>query len=76
MPVNFHKDEESVETLRKTLFGEKVSYSINAHLLNRNGKAEGSLVGGNFYADSVSLSGSGEGYGAEGEKNIYPPVAF
>jgi len=38
--------------------------------------AQGSLVSGNFYADSVSLSGSGEGYGAEGEKNIYPPVAF
>ena len=60
MPVNFHKDEESVETLRKALFGEKISYSIAAHPLNRNGKAEGSLVGGNLsllYALEGSKSG-------------------
>ncbi|MEK6615045.1 MAG: LD-carboxypeptidase, partial [Bacteroidota bacterium] len=48
MPINFHKDEKSVETLRKTLFGEKLSYEILQHELNRRGESIGKLVGGNL----------------------------
>src|ERR1017187_3825906 len=60
MPINFSKDEESVETLRKNLFGEEIIYKINSHPLNRKGNAEGELVGGNLsllYAMKGSKSG-------------------
>jgi len=39
---------EAVETLRKELFGEKNSFRIPAHPLNRLGKASGELIGGNL----------------------------
>jgi hypothetical protein len=31
---------------------------------------------GNFYVDGASVSGSGEGYGIPGEKEIFPEVSF
>lgn len=48
MPINFNKDADALETLRKALFGEKISYEIDSHSLNRKGVAEGELVGGNL----------------------------
>jgi muramoyltetrapeptide carboxypeptidase len=59
MPVNFTKNAEATETLRKALFGEMVNYEIETHSLNRKGIAEGELVGGNLsllYALSGSIS--------------------
>ena len=49
MPVNFdstHKN--SLDTLHKALFGEKVEYRTPNNELNRIGKAKGELVGGNL----------------------------
>lgn len=40
--------EEATESLRKALFGEKLSYTIPAHDFNRYGTADGRLVGGNL----------------------------
>ncbi|MFC6998849.1 S66 peptidase family protein [Rufibacter roseus] len=37
----------SWESLRKALFGEKLSYSVKAHPLNRAGSSEAVMVGGN-----------------------------
>jgi muramoyltetrapeptide carboxypeptidase len=51
MLFNFPKDgrnNNAVETLKKTLFGEELSYSFPPHQLNRNGKAQGNLTGGNL----------------------------
>jgi muramoyltetrapeptide carboxypeptidase len=48
MLVNFMSDAESVELLRKALFGEKVFYSVPGHPLDVRGDAEGILVGGNL----------------------------
>jgi muramoyltetrapeptide carboxypeptidase len=48
MPINFTKNKEATETLRRVLFGEKISYEIKAHPLNRKGKANAELVGGNL----------------------------
>ena len=48
MPISFQKDTESVESLRKILFKKKLSYKISSHKLNRKGKAEGIIVGGNL----------------------------
>ncbi len=59
MPVNFIKNEESVETLRKALFGEKLNYEVEVHPLNRKGNAEAELIGGNLsllYALTGSVS--------------------
>lgn len=66
MPINFPKDEESVESLRKNLFGEKISYEINSHPLNREGKAEGILVGGNLSL-LYALKGSKSGISTSGK---------
>ena len=48
MPINFIKNEEAVESLRKALFGEPLSYSFEKHKLNRKGNCKGELVGGNL----------------------------
>lgn len=45
------------ESLRKALFGEKLSYTIPHHSFNKVGKAKGELVGGNLSV-LYSLQGS------------------
>ncbi len=39
---------EAIETFKKELFGEKNSFSIAPHSLNRIGNASGELIGGNL----------------------------
>jgi muramoyltetrapeptide carboxypeptidase len=39
---------DAIETLRKSLFGEKLEYHISANERNKNGKAKGEIVGGNL----------------------------
>jgi muramoyltetrapeptide carboxypeptidase len=59
MPINFDKNPEATETLQKILFGGEKHYEIIPHLYNREGSAEGELVGGNLsllYALSGSIS--------------------
>lgn len=59
MPVNFTKNQEATESLRKALFGEKLNYTLEAHPLNREGNAAAELVGGNLsllYALTGSVS--------------------
>lgn len=50
MPKLFGNEggEESVETLRKALFGEPLNYQIPPHPFNRLGRASGVLTGGNL----------------------------
>lgn len=49
MPKNFKTaTPDSIESLKKSLFGEKIKYSVPAHDLNRKGNASGILVGGNL----------------------------
>lgn len=38
----------AIESFRKSLFGEKLSYTVAAHAFNRSGKVSGELVGGNL----------------------------
>lgn len=59
MPINFEKNKEATESLRKALFGETLNYEIETSTLNRKGTAEGALIGGNLsllYALSGSVS--------------------
>src|SRR6185312_3809812 len=49
MPVNIpDASKYSLDTLRKALFGEELSYQFNPHDLNRTGEATGVLIGGNL----------------------------
>ena len=50
MPILFTRDgsEIAIESLRKTLFGEEISYEAPFHAFNRLGTAEGELIGGNL----------------------------
>jgi len=42
------RDEYSIQTINSALSGTPLDYSIHAHKLNREGVAEGKLVGGNL----------------------------
>ena len=49
MPINFSANtEDSLESLRSSLFGKELSYTISSSPLNRGGQCEGVLVGGNL----------------------------
>lgn len=49
MPINIEKNSnESLETLKKSLFGKNLSYEIPADEKNKSGNATGELVGGNL----------------------------
>ena len=48
MSGTFLKSESSIQSLRKAITGEHLQYEMPAHPLNRSGRAEGLLVGGNL----------------------------
>jgi muramoyltetrapeptide carboxypeptidase len=49
MPISLAKaSPEAIESLRLSLFGQPLKYSIDPHPMNRLGKASGELVGGNL----------------------------
>ncbi|MGI4749261.1 MAG: S66 peptidase family protein [Janthinobacterium lividum] len=48
---------ESLQTLRKALFGEDFNYHFSAEKLNREGEAQGVLIGGNLSL-LLAISGS------------------
>jgi len=50
MPIFFDgkTTPESIESLRKALFGESLEYSSESHHLNKVGTAKGELIGGNL----------------------------
>ena len=58
MPGTFEDaTTESLETLRKALFGEEIGYTYNSDFPNRPGKADGILIGGNLSL-LIALEGS------------------
>lgn len=61
MPLNFtpltEDREDSVESLRRCLFGESISYTFENNEYNRDGQAHGTLIGGNL-SILYSLPGS------------------
>ena len=49
MPINFSTNTaESLNSLKKVLFGESLSYDFTTYQMNREGVAEGKVVGGNL----------------------------
>jgi muramoyltetrapeptide carboxypeptidase len=58
MPVTVGKaSAEAIESLRKSLFGERLKYEIPSDVANRLGNAKGEIVGGNL-SILYSLMGS------------------
>jgi muramoyltetrapeptide carboxypeptidase len=49
-----------IESIRELLSGKKMRYSCNPHLFNRNGEAEGVLMGGNLTLMAHVLDGPSE----------------
>ncbi|PCH93427.1 MAG: LD-carboxypeptidase [Bacteroidetes bacterium] len=47
MAINFG-DSESLEELKKALFGEELVYAFSSQKLNRRGTCEGDIIGGNL----------------------------
>jgi len=67
MPVNVSDaSATSLETLRKSLFGEEVKYETDVHQLNRIGNASGTLVGGNLSL-LISILASVSDYNYDGK---------
>lgn len=66
MPINFAKDQEATDTLRKALFGDALNYTVAPHAGNRNGDAEATLVGGNLSL-LYALSGSSSDIDTKGK---------
>ncbi|MCJ8165601.1 LD-carboxypeptidase [Pontibacter sp. E15-1] len=68
MPVLFPKagTEDSVETLRKVLFGEDIRYRAAPHPFNRTGTGRGQLVGGNL-SMLHTLTGTRSDSGTDGK---------
>ncbi|EHQ27640.1 S66 peptidase family protein [Mucilaginibacter paludis] len=67
MPVNIKDGSAtSLETLRKSLFGEELNYEFNSHADNRPGEAKGELIGGNLSL-LVAVSGSVSDYDYDGK---------
>jgi muramoyltetrapeptide carboxypeptidase len=58
MPINIpDASAKSLETLRKALFGEELTYDIKPNPLNHTGEASGVLIGGNLSL-LAAISGS------------------
>jgi muramoyltetrapeptide carboxypeptidase len=67
MPVNIpDASKYSLETLRRTLFGEELSYHFSSNDLNRAGEATGILIGGNLSL-LVAMMGSVSDYNYDGK---------
>lgn len=49
MPVNFAENSiDALTSLFEILSGDKINYEFKSHVLNRNGKVEAEMVGGNL----------------------------
>jgi len=58
MAFQFSKNAEATNSLKEILFGKKINYTVPINNLNKTGKAEGEIVGGNLsilYALSASV---------------------
>ena len=67
MPIDFHKNSiESLDTLVSALSGNELSYLASDHLFNREGSAEGEMIGGNL-SMLYSLLGSSSQINTDGK---------
>ncbi len=67
MPLNFDTaSNEAIISLRKSLFGDSISYEINNHPLNRKGNTKAPIIGGNL-SMIHTLTGSNADINTEGK---------
>ena len=61
MPINFQDNtEKAIASLKNSLFGKEIKYEISSHPLNRSGKGQGELIGGNLSILYSLLSSSSQ----------------
>ena len=60
------KNEESIETFKKAIFGEPLSYTISKNNYNKSGSVKGQIVGGNL-SILQSLLGSNSSIKTDGK---------
>ncbi|MGB1315986.1 MAG: S66 peptidase family protein [Chitinophagales bacterium] len=49
MPINFASNtKESLDSLKKVLFGENIIYNFSSNKMNKFGEAKGEIIGGNL----------------------------
>lgn len=68
MPIDFTQENRTgIDTLHEALFGKLEGYQLSAHKFNRQGRAEGILVGGNL---SILYALQGTPYAVNGNNII------
>ena len=61
MPINLQENtEKAIASLKNSLFGKEIKYEISSHPLNRSGKGQGELIGGNLSILYSLLSSSSQ----------------
>jgi muramoyltetrapeptide carboxypeptidase len=60
MPINFFKNKEATTSLFNALFGDSLTYTFASSLLNRTGKVQAPLVGGNLSLIYALMGSSSE----------------
>ncbi|HSQ46312.1 MAG TPA: LD-carboxypeptidase [Lutibacter sp.] len=67
MPINIESNsQQTLESLKKSLFGKNLSYEVSADEKNKSGNASGELVGGNLSV-LYSLMGSNSSIKTDGK---------
>ena len=67
MPINIESNsQQTLESLKKSLFGKNLSYEVSADEKNKSGNASGELVGGNLSV-LYSLLGSNSSIKTDGK---------
>ena len=67
VPALFHRNTpEAVDSIRRQLFGEAVSFEVPPHPLNRAGTGKGTLIGGNL-SILYSITGTKSGFNTGGK---------
>lgn len=67
MPINLENNsQQTLESLKKSLFGKNLSYEVSADEKNKSGNASGELVGGNLSV-LYSLMGSNSSIKTDGK---------
>jgi muramoyltetrapeptide carboxypeptidase len=67
VPALFHKNTPgAIDSIRKQLFGEGLSFHVPSHPLDRTGTARGTLIGGNL-SILYSITGTKSGFNTAGK---------
>ena len=85
LSANYKQGEPLDGKIKLSLQDGELVPSSSKLIVDNNGKisefnlkdlVSDEIITGNFYVNGASISGSGEGYGVPGEKEVFPDVSF